>query len=115
MTAVTCSSCIFLHIDAGLVLCGLVVNIGLSVVLLLVELVTDSIGGSLSSGAEGCITVLGDVLVGLLRCGRTGALDGLANVVGGVPEVMLESASYWRCGKPYLMVSIVIFGVFEMT
>lgn len=72
-------------LDADLVLGGLLVNVSLSVVLLLVKLVGDSVRGSLSSGAERSVTILCDVLVGFLGGRGTGSLDGLGNVVGGVP------------------------------
>lgn len=60
-------------------------DISLSVVCLLIKLVADGIAGSLGTGAEGGIAVLGDLLVGLLAGGGTGTLDGLRDVVGGVP------------------------------
>jgi hypothetical protein len=57
------------------VLGSLLVNIGLAVVSLLINLVTDSIEASLSSGVERGVAVLGDILVGLLGSGRAGAGD----------------------------------------
>ncbi len=68
-----------------LVLGSLLVNIGLAVVSLLIELVGDGIASSLGAGAEVGIAVLGDVLVGLLGSSGTGARNGLGNVVCGVP------------------------------
>ena len=68
-----------------LVLSSLLVDIGLAVVGLLVELVGDGIASSLGAGAEVGIVVLGDVLVGLLGSSGTGARYGLGNVVCGVP------------------------------
>jgi len=67
-----------------LVLGGLTVDIGLAVVGLLVELVSNGITGSLGTGAEGGVGVLGDVLVGLLGSSASSALDGLGDVVDGV-------------------------------
>jgi hypothetical protein len=67
------------------VLGGLAVDVGLAVVGLLVKLVRDGITGGLGTGREAGVAVLGHVLVGLLGRGGTGALDGLADVVGGVP------------------------------
>lgn len=64
---------------------GLLVDISLSVVSLLVDLVADGITGSLSSGGERSVAVLGDVLVGFLGGSGTGTLDGLRDVVGGLP------------------------------
>lgn len=68
-----------------LVLGGLLVDIGLAVVRLLVDLVSDGITSSLGSGSDGGIAVFGDLLVGLLGCGGTGTLDALGHVVCGVP------------------------------
>lgn len=62
------------------------VDISLGVVGLLVLLVTESVDGSVGTGAQLGVGVLGDVLVGLLGSGGTGALDGLGDVVGGVLE-----------------------------
>lgn len=76
-----------------LVLRSFLVNISLSVVFLLVELVTDSILGCGGSGAEGSVAILSDLLVGLLRCGGTGALERLSDVVGGVPDESYVSES----------------------
>lgn len=72
---------------------SLVVHIGLSVVCLLIELVANSVTGSLGSGANAGIAILSDVLVGLLGSGGSSALDGLANVVCGVPMKMLVYSS----------------------
>ena len=66
-------------------LSSLLVHISLSVVLLLVELVSDSITAGLKSGANVGIAVLCDFLVGLLGGSGTSALDGLRDVVCGVP------------------------------
>jgi len=68
-----------------LVLSSLLVHIGLAVVSLLLELITDSIAGCLNTGGEASIAVLCDGLVGLVRGGATGTLDALRDVVGGVP------------------------------
>jgi len=59
-------------------------------VALLVLLVDNSILGGSGTGAEACVRVLGDVLVGLLGCGSTGTLDGLGNVVCGVLEIIIS-------------------------
>jgi hypothetical protein len=59
------------------------VNIGLSVVRLLVLLVDKSILGSGGTSGHLGIIVLCDLLVGLLGSLRTSALHGLRNVVGG--------------------------------
>lgn len=59
-------------------------DIGLGVVLGLIELVTDGVLGSGGTGAEAGIVVLSDVLVGLLGSGSTSSLDSLSDVVGGV-------------------------------
>lgn len=58
---------------------------------LLVELVTNRVFGSRGTGAEGGVAVLGDFLVGLGGGFRGGALDGLRDVVGGVPVSMLSA------------------------
>jgi hypothetical protein len=67
------------------VLSSFLVDICLSVVGLLINLVTDHVAGGLGTGAEGSMAVFGDVLVGLLRGRRAGTLDGFGDVVGGVP------------------------------
>lgn len=59
-------------------------DISLGLVGGLVELVSNGILGGGSTAGDGCIRVLGDLLVGLLGSLRTSALDGLGNVVGGV-------------------------------
>lgn len=59
-------------------------DISLGVVLGLIHLVSNGILGSRGTRSEGRVSVLGDLLVGLLRGSGTGALDGLGNVVGGV-------------------------------
>lgn len=59
-------------------------DISLSVVLLLVELVTKGVLGSRGTGGDVGVAVLSDVLVGLLGGGSTSSLDGLRDVVGGV-------------------------------
>lgn len=68
---------------------SLLVDISLAVMLLLVELVADGITSGLGTGAEGGIAVLGHVLVGLLGSSGTGALNGLGDVVGGVPRRLM--------------------------
>ena len=69
-----------------LVLSGLAVDISLAVVSLLGKFVGDGITGSLGTGTESGVVVLGNVLVGLLRSSGTSTLDSLADVVCGVPE-----------------------------
>lgn len=59
-------------------------DIGLGVVDLLVLLVTDGVDGGAGTGAPVGVGVLGDLLVGLLGSGGTGALNGLGDVVGGL-------------------------------
>jgi len=58
------------------------------VVASLVHLVSNGILGRGGTAAKGCVVVLGNLLVGLLAGGGTGALDGLRDVVGGVPEIL---------------------------
>lgn len=65
-------------------LSSLLVNISLGLVGGLVEFVSDGILCGSGAGAQAGIVVLGDLLVGLLGSLRTGTLDGLGNVVGGV-------------------------------
>lgn len=60
------------------------VDIGLSVMDVLVLLVTESVNGSVSASADAGIGVLGDLLVGGLGGLGTSTLDGLRDVVGGV-------------------------------
>jgi hypothetical protein len=60
------------------------VGLALDVVGLLVLLVKDGVLGGGGAGAEACVAVLGDVLVGFLGGGGAGALDGLGDVVCGV-------------------------------
>src|SRR4051812_17874177 len=69
-----------------LVLGSLLVGAGLGVVAGLVDLVAEGIAGSLGACAEGSVAVLCHVLVGLLGDLAGGALDGLADIVCGVPE-----------------------------
>lgn len=59
-------------------------DISLGVVGRLVELVSNCILGGSGTGAQVCVAVLGNILVGLLGSLRAGALDGLRNVVCGV-------------------------------
>lgn len=64
-------------------------DIGLDIVAVLVDLVTDSIDGSVGTSAQLGIGVLGNLLVGLLGSSRAEALDGLSNVVDGVLRTCL--------------------------
>ena len=59
-------------------------DIGLGVVAGLILLVDECVLGRGGTRGEGCVAILGDLLVGLLRCLSTGALDSLGDVVGGV-------------------------------
>jgi hypothetical protein len=52
----------------------------------LILLVDQRILGGGGTAAEAGVGVLGNALVGLLGGGGTGALDGLRDVVGGVPD-----------------------------
>jgi hypothetical protein len=54
------------------VLGSLLVDIGLAVVGLLIELVGDGITGGLGTGSDLRVAVFGNVLVGLLGSGGTG-------------------------------------------
>jgi hypothetical protein len=60
------------------------VDIGLGVVDVLVLLVTEGVNGSVGTGADAGIRVLGDLLVGGLGGLGTSTLDSLRDVVGGV-------------------------------
>lgn len=60
------------------------VNIGLSIVRLLVLLVDNSILGSGGASAQLGIVVLCDLLVGLLGSLSTSSLHGLGNIIGSV-------------------------------
>jgi hypothetical protein len=60
------------------------VDLGLAVVGLLVELVADGVLGGSGAGAQACVGVLGDLLVGLVGCLGAGTLDGLGDVVDSV-------------------------------
>ena len=62
----------------------LLVELGVGLVSVLVDLVSDGGGGSVESGSDGGVGVLGDLLVGLLGGLSSEALDGLGNVVGGL-------------------------------
>jgi len=81
----------------GLMLSSLLVEISLAIVGLLIDLVRDSITGSLNSCAEGGVAVFGDCLVGFLGSSCGGALDGLGDVVGGVPRS--EKCQYRQGGE----------------
>jgi hypothetical protein len=69
------------------------VDISLSLVGGLVELVSDGILSGSGAGAQAGITVLGDALVSLLGSLSTGALNGLGNVVGGVLWVKVRDVN----------------------
>jgi hypothetical protein len=56
----------------------------------LIDLITDHVSGGLDAGAWGGVVVLGHVLVGFLGGCRAGSLDGLGDVVGGVPLCCLD-------------------------
>lgn len=59
-------------------------DICLGVVGSLILLVDDSVLGGSGTGGDACVTVLGNLLVGLLGSLSTGTLDGFGNVAGGV-------------------------------
>ena len=73
-------------------------DISLGLVGGLVELVSDGILCGSGAGAQAGIVVLGDLLVGLLGSLRTGALDGLGNVVGGVLLVASQQCKHQGSG-----------------
>ena len=76
---------------------------------LLVELVRDTILGCRGTGAEGGVRVFGDLLVGSGGSLGGSTLDGLRDVVGGVPRISVRNeASRFRrtTGVAYLTVSI---------
>ena len=64
-----------------LVLCLLLVQFSRCIVLVFVNLVTDGILGSFSTGTERSVGVLGNFLVGFLGGGGGGFLDGVRDVV----------------------------------
>lgn len=59
-------------------------DIGLGIMLLLVNLVDSSVLRSLGTGAETSFGALGNVLVDLLLSSGISALDSLGDVVGGL-------------------------------
>jgi len=61
------------------------VQVGLAVVRLLINLVADGVLASLKTGAERSVRVLGDLLVGFFAGCGAGALDALTDVVCSVP------------------------------
>jgi hypothetical protein len=67
------------------------VDIGLSVMDLLVLLVEESVLGSGGTSGNVGVVVLGDFLVDLLGGGGSGALDGLGDVVDGVLDGLAVS------------------------
>ena len=77
---------------------SLLVDVGVGVVLLLVDLVANGILGGGGTAAEGGVVVLGDLLVGLLGSGRASALDGLRDVVGGVLDGLHCEDCGWFVG-----------------
>lgn len=64
-----------------LVLGDVLVDLSLVLVGGLVDLVADSVDSSVGTSADGSIAVLSNLLVGLLADTRSGALDGLSDVV----------------------------------
>jgi hypothetical protein len=68
------------------VLGSLLVDICRSVVLLLVNLVTDGVLAGGKTGGGGGVAVLGDLLVTLLGGSGRGTLDGISDVRGGVVD-----------------------------
>jgi hypothetical protein len=67
------------------VLGSLLVALGGSRVLALVQLVTNGVLSSGGAGGQVDVGVLGDLLVGLLGGGSGGLVDLVADVVGSVP------------------------------
>ena len=62
--------------------------------LVLAELVTDGILGGRGTGIKRSLTILGNLLVSLLGGLRGCTLNGVGDVVGGVPiEVTVSSSS----------------------
>lgn len=68
-----------------LMLCSLLVNIGLAVVSLLIDLVTNGVEAGLGTSVKRGVAVLGDLLVGFLGSGGGRTRERLLDVVGGVP------------------------------
>jgi hypothetical protein len=56
---------------------------------LLINLIGEGVLCGSGAGAQGSIAVLGDLLVGLLAGSGTSSLDGLGDVVNGVPKVIM--------------------------
>jgi hypothetical protein len=105
------------------VLSSLLVEVGLALVAVLVDLVTKSILGSRSAvrrsmvsertlfknprsvslpSANGGVAVLGNLLVDLLGAGGCGTLDGLRDVVGGLLDGLHFDLVVWCCEASYL-------------
>jgi len=70
----------------NLVLGRFLVQVGLAVVRLLVDLVADGVLAGLDAGAERGVRVPGDLLVGFFAGCGAGTLDALADVVCSVPR-----------------------------
>lgn len=65
---------------------------------LLVDLVCDRVLGSRGTGTEGSVRVFSNLLVGFGGSVRGGALDGLRDVVCGVPKSpVLATIRMSRC------------------
>lgn len=82
-----------MHLDA------LLVGLGGALVLLLVDLVASGVKGARGTVGDGVVAgdvALGLLLVGLLRRGGGGTLDGLGNVVGSVLMGLLAKLSGCR-------------------
>lgn len=81
-------------------------GLALSLVLALVQAISNGIDSGRCARADGLVGVLGNGLVGLLGCLSAGALHGLADVVGCVLRGdTLAGASRWRMfsgAKSYL-------------
>lgn len=70
-------------------------KISLDIVRLLVLLVDYSVLGSAGTGAQLSIIILGNLLVGFLRCLGTSSLNSLGNVVGGVLCMSVSPGKYY--------------------
>jgi len=77
---------------------ALLVGLSMSIMLLLVGLVRDSVTSGLEASANAGVGILGDVLVGLLGSTRGSTLDLVRDVVGGVLDG-IHCGRLLICGK----------------